>query len=44
MLVDGEQTAAIERNRTRREERKRAAKAAETRTDWEREWIDRMRR
>jgi len=40
MLVDGEQTASIERNRTHREERERAAKAAESRTGWEREWID----
>jgi protein-L-isoaspartate(D-aspartate) O-methyltransferase len=40
MLVDGEQTAAIERNRTHREERERAAKAAESRSGWEREWID----
>jgi len=40
MLVDGEQTAAIERNRTHREERERAARAGESRTGWEREWID----
>jgi len=40
LLVDGEQTGAIERNRTAREDAERAARAAQTRPDWERDWID----
>jgi protein-L-isoaspartate(D-aspartate) O-methyltransferase len=40
LLVDGEQGSAIERNRTVREDRERAARAAESRPGWERDWID----
>ncbi|MXR22571.1 protein-L-isoaspartate O-methyltransferase, partial [Halobacterium sp. PCN9] len=40
LLVDGEQASAVERNRTVREDRERAARAAESRTGWEHEWID----
>jgi len=40
LLVDGEQASAVERNRTVREDRERAAKAAESRAGWERDWID----
>lgn len=40
LLVEGEQTGAVERNRTRREERERVQKAAESRGGWEHEWID----
>ncbi|MFB6072032.1 MAG: protein-L-isoaspartate O-methyltransferase [Halobacterium sp.] len=44
LLVDGEQASAVERNRTVREDRERAARAAESRTGWEHEWIDWERR
>lgn len=40
LLVEGEQAGGIERNRTAREERERAARAAERRRGWEQEWID----
>lgn len=40
LLVPGEQADAIERNRTNREDREMAARAAERRRGWEREWID----
>lgn len=40
LLIDGEQSNAIERNRTVREDRERAQRAAESRTGWEQEWID----
>lgn len=40
LLIEGEQTGSIERNRTRREERERAERAHERRTGWEHEWID----
>ncbi|MFB6104664.1 MAG: protein-L-isoaspartate O-methyltransferase [Halobacteriaceae archaeon] len=40
LLVDGEQATAIERNRTVREDRERAERAAESRTGWEQDWID----
>jgi len=40
LLVEGEQTDSIERNRTRREDRERAERARESRTGWEHDWID----
>ncbi|MCU4717318.1 protein-L-isoaspartate O-methyltransferase family protein [Halapricum hydrolyticum] len=40
MLVDGESTHEIERNRTRREDREFARKHAESRPGWEQDWID----
>ena len=40
MLVSGEEPGAIERNRTAREDQEFAARAAERRRGWEREWID----
>ena len=40
LLVEGEQAGGIERNRTAREERERAVRAAERRRGWEQEWID----
>jgi protein-L-isoaspartate(D-aspartate) O-methyltransferase len=40
LLVDGEQSGAVERNRTHREDAERAALAAERRRGWERDWID----
>jgi len=40
MLVEGEQADTVERNRTRREDRELARRAAERRRGWEREWID----
>jgi protein-L-isoaspartate(D-aspartate) O-methyltransferase len=40
MLVEGEQADTPERNRTRREDRQRARRSAESRTGWEQEWID----
>ncbi len=40
MLVEGEQVDAVERNRTRREDREFAARAAQRRKGWELEWID----
>jgi protein-L-isoaspartate(D-aspartate) O-methyltransferase len=40
MLVDGEQATTVERNRTVREDREHARRAAERRKGWEQEWID----
>jgi protein-L-isoaspartate(D-aspartate) O-methyltransferase len=40
LLVEGEQTGALERNRTHREDRERAQQAAESRGGWEQDWID----
>lgn len=40
MLVEGEQADAVERNRTRREDRERARAAQVRRKGWEHEWID----
>ncbi len=40
LLVEGEQADAVERNRTEREDRERARRAARRRRGWEREWID----
>ncbi|MFO7926788.1 MAG: protein-L-isoaspartate O-methyltransferase family protein [Halobacteriota archaeon] len=40
MLVDGEQADTIERNRTYREDREYARRAAERRKGWEQTWID----
>jgi len=40
LLVEGEQAGAVERNRTAREERERAERAAQRRTGWEHDWID----
>lgn len=40
LLVPGEQADAVERNRTEREDREFAARAAERRRGWERNWID----
>jgi protein-L-isoaspartate(D-aspartate) O-methyltransferase len=40
MLVAGEEATSVERNRTAREERERAERAAERRKGWEQDWID----
>ena len=40
LLVEGEQTGGIERNRTARESRERAAERSDSRNGWERDWID----
>jgi len=40
MLVEGETTDTVERNRTHREDRERARKQAESRPGWEQSWID----
>ncbi|ARS89583.1 protein-L-isoaspartate O-methyltransferase family protein [Natrarchaeobaculum aegyptiacum] len=40
LLVAGEQTGAVERNRTAREDREFAARRAESRRGWEQEWIE----
>lgn len=40
LLVPGEQAGALERNRTAREDRELAARAAERGRGWERNWID----
>jgi protein-L-isoaspartate(D-aspartate) O-methyltransferase len=40
LLVDGEQSDTIERNRTDREDREFAERHAQTRRGWEHEWID----
>jgi protein-L-isoaspartate(D-aspartate) O-methyltransferase len=40
LLVEGEQSGAVERNRTTREERERARRRAESRRGWERDWIE----
>jgi protein-L-isoaspartate(D-aspartate) O-methyltransferase len=38
--VDGEQVDTVERNRTVREDRERARRAAKGRGGWEQDWID----
>lgn len=40
LLVDGEQANAVERNRTVREDRERAARAADRQRGWEHDWVD----
>jgi protein-L-isoaspartate(D-aspartate) O-methyltransferase len=40
LLADGEQAGAIERNRTAREDAERAARAAQSQTGWEQDWIE----
>jgi protein-L-isoaspartate(D-aspartate) O-methyltransferase len=40
MLVEGEQADTVERNRTHREDREHARRAAERRKGWEQNWID----
>jgi protein-L-isoaspartate(D-aspartate) O-methyltransferase len=40
LLVEGEQTGGIERNRAARENRERATERASSRSGWERGWID----
>ncbi|MFT4948473.1 MAG: protein-L-isoaspartate(D-aspartate) O-methyltransferase, partial [Natronomonas sp.] len=40
MLVEGEQATTVERNRTRREDREFAERAARRRKGWELDWID----
>lgn len=40
LLVEGEQSDAVERNRTVREDRERARASAERRNGWEHDWID----
>ncbi len=40
LLVDGEQSDTVERNRTDREDREFAERHAQTRRGWEHEWID----
>jgi protein-L-isoaspartate(D-aspartate) O-methyltransferase len=40
MLLDGEQAGTVERNRTRREDREFARRAAERRKGWQHDWID----
>jgi protein-L-isoaspartate(D-aspartate) O-methyltransferase len=44
LLVEGEQADTLERNRTRREDRELAERAARRRKGWELEWIDWERR
>jgi protein-L-isoaspartate(D-aspartate) O-methyltransferase len=40
LLVDGEQTGTVERNRTAREDREHAAREARSRNGWEQDWIE----
>ncbi|WP_408959809.1 protein-L-isoaspartate O-methyltransferase family protein [Natrinema sp. 74] len=40
LLVEGEQSGAVERNRTTREDRERARRRAESRRGWEQDWIE----
>jgi protein-L-isoaspartate(D-aspartate) O-methyltransferase len=40
LLLEGEQANTVERNRTVREDREFAARAAERRRGWEQDWID----
>ncbi|WP_247003751.1 protein-L-isoaspartate O-methyltransferase family protein [Halosolutus gelatinilyticus] len=40
LLVEGEQSGAVERNRTAREDREHARRRAESRRGWEQEWIE----
>lgn len=44
MLVEGEQPDTVERNRTLREDREHARRAAQRRKGWEQEWINWERR
>jgi protein-L-isoaspartate(D-aspartate) O-methyltransferase len=40
LLVEGEQSGAVERNRMTREDRERAQRRAESRRGWEQDWIE----
>ncbi|AHF98355.1 protein-L-isoaspartate O-methyltransferase [Halostagnicola larsenii XH-48] len=40
LLVEGEQSGAVERNRTAREDREHAVRHAQSRRGWEQEWIE----
>ncbi|ELY82478.1 protein-L-isoaspartate O-methyltransferase [Natrinema pallidum] len=40
LLVEGEQSGAVERDRTAREDRERAQRRAESRRGWEHDWIE----
>ncbi|PCR92249.1 protein-L-isoaspartate O-methyltransferase family protein [Natrinema ejinorense] len=40
LLVEGEQSGAVERNRTAREDHERAQRRAESRRGWEQDWIE----
>ena len=40
LLVEGEEAGSVERNRTHRENREMAERAAESSRGWEQEWID----
>jgi len=40
LLVDGEQSGAVERNRMAREDREHATRRSETQRGWEQEWIE----
>jgi protein-L-isoaspartate(D-aspartate) O-methyltransferase len=40
LLLEGEQSGAVERNRTNREDLEYARQRAESRTGWEQEWIE----
>ncbi|KDE59427.1 protein-L-isoaspartate O-methyltransferase [Halostagnicola sp. A56] len=40
LLVEGEQSGAVERNRTAREDREHAIRHAQSRRGWEQEWIE----
>lgn len=40
LLVEGEQSGAIERNRTAREDREHAMRRAQSRRGWEQDWIE----
>ncbi|ADB59248.1 Protein-L-isoaspartate(D-aspartate) O-methyltransferase [Haloterrigena turkmenica DSM 5511] len=40
LLVEGEQSGAVERNRTAREDREYAVRRAESRRGWEQDWIE----
>ncbi|WP_440766819.1 protein-L-isoaspartate O-methyltransferase family protein [Natronorubrum sp. DTA7] len=40
LLVEGEQSGAVERNRMTREDREHAMRRAESRRGWEQEWIE----
>lgn len=40
LLVEGEEAGSVERNRTHRENREMAERAAEKRRGWEHDWID----
>ncbi len=40
LLVEGEQSGAVERNRMTREDREHATRRAESRRGWEQEWIE----